>query len=274
MELSQHQKDFFDAFGYLVFRQLFSPVETEEITEAFEYSLRTFGGGEAHDGNNQTNLVAFIDRTERLSSLLDDPRIVGIASALLGANFNYASGDGHYYVGDTGWHPDAFWGESFSLKMAFYLDPVRRDTGCLRVLPGSHRPDSNIGYGKIQPAKFRDQFGIAPRDFPGVEALESDPGDLVVFNHDLWHAAFGGGSRRRMFTINLTRHGNNAHEKELAQRYFNDHSPGALKVTLDGGMYDSVMLRTAGPERLVHLEEYQSMHDERYPRGSSAKQDK
>ena len=33
--------------------------------------------------------------------------------------------------------------------------------------------------------------------------LEMQPGDLVVFNHRIKHASFGGGTRRRMFTINL-----------------------------------------------------------------------
>ena len=40
------------------------------------------------------------------STLLEHPAIVAVASALLGPDFNYGSGDGHYYVGDTAWHPD------------------------------------------------------------------------------------------------------------------------------------------------------------------------
>ena len=39
----------------------------------------------------------------RLSTLLDDDRIVGICDALLGEGFNYASGDGNFYSGETGW---------------------------------------------------------------------------------------------------------------------------------------------------------------------------
>jgi ectoine hydroxylase-related dioxygenase (phytanoyl-CoA dioxygenase family) len=42
---------------------------------------------------------------------------------------------------------------------------------------------------------------IAQDQVPAV-ALESQPGDVVAFNHNLMHAAFGGSQRRRMFTMN------------------------------------------------------------------------
>ncbi len=44
-------------------------------------------------------------------------------------------------------------------------------------------------------------FGLEPRDVPSF-ALESQPGDVVFFSHQLWHASFGGRSGRRMFTLN------------------------------------------------------------------------
>ena len=37
MTLSQEQLNFFDTFGYLLVRQLFSPDETEKIIEGFEW---------------------------------------------------------------------------------------------------------------------------------------------------------------------------------------------------------------------------------------------
>ena len=46
--------------------------------------------------------------------------------------------DGNLYAGDTGWHWDGWHRDITHIKMAFYLDPVARDTGCLRVIPGSH----------------------------------------------------------------------------------------------------------------------------------------
>ena len=57
----------------------------------------------SHDGSSRTMIVPTIDHSPRLSTLLDDRRIVGICSDLLGKDFCYASGDGNYYSGDTGW---------------------------------------------------------------------------------------------------------------------------------------------------------------------------
>ena len=35
-----------------------------------------------------------------------------------------------------------------------------------------------------------------------MAALETIPGDILMFNHDTYHSAWGGGNRRRMFTMN------------------------------------------------------------------------
>ena len=106
-------------------------------------SGRRYGGGHdgrPHDGTARSAIVPFPDQSAYLSTLLDDPRIHDIAASLLGDDFNYTSGDGNFYVGDT---PLALRRlrrpRLLSIKIAFYLDPVTRTTGCLRVIPGSHR---------------------------------------------------------------------------------------------------------------------------------------
>ena len=45
------------------------------------------------------------------------------------------------------------------------------------------------------------ELGLEPHEIPGHIAVETSPGDLVVFNHKTFHASFGGGTRRRMFTV-------------------------------------------------------------------------
>ena len=142
MNLTAPQLQFFDTFGFLEFPGLLAK-EADAITEAFEAVWAAHGGGhdgQPHDHKQRSALVPFIDQHEYLCGLLDDPRIEGIGSALLGDDFNYTGSDGNYYVGDTRWHSDGYRDKKYvSLKMAFYLDPVTRDTGCLRVVPGSHR---------------------------------------------------------------------------------------------------------------------------------------
>ncbi|HZP83766.1 MAG TPA: phytanoyl-CoA dioxygenase family protein [Chthonomonadaceae bacterium] len=265
MELTAQQVRFFQTFGYLAFPGLFSAEEIAWITEEFEYAIQTFGGGQAHDGTRRTMMGAPIERTPKLCTLLDDPRVRGVIGGILGEDFNYASGDGNYYTGDTGWHPDGNWGQLFACKVAFYLDPLTRDTGCLRVIPGSHRPDHYIRTEKIDPNKSEELFGVAPRHFPGNVALETTPGDLVLFNHDLYHAAFGGGTRRRMFTMNCTRHCTSAPDLETLHKYLSIHSPGGYKVNTGAGMFLPLMLDTADAGRWRHLCQCAEVHDELFP---------
>lgn len=265
MQVTASQKQFFSTFGYLMFPALFSPDEMAWITEEFETAIQAYGGGQKHDGSARTMMGAPIERTEKLCSLLDDPRLLEILGSLLGEDFNYCSGDGNYYTGDTPWHPDGNWGELFAVKAAFYLDPLTRDTGCLRVLPGSQDPEHLIRRQAINPNKAQEMFGIAPRDFPGNVALETTPGDLVLFNHDTYHSAWGGGTRRRMFTMNCIRHCHTEEEQELGRRYISVHSPGGYKVDTGAGMFFPLMLDTASEQRRRHLLQPAKIHDELFP---------
>ena len=56
---------------------------------------------ELFGGERTSTMFPVIDQREKLSGLLEDPRIHGLLSALLGDDFNYAGGDGHHYIGDT-----------------------------------------------------------------------------------------------------------------------------------------------------------------------------
>jgi len=269
MYLTPEQHNFFDAFGYLAFPGLFAAEEIAWIAAEFEQVLDTFGAGDQHDGSRRTMIVPTIDHSERLCTLLDDARILGIAGDLLGDDFNYASGDGNYYSGDTGWHPDGNYPELFAIKVAFYLDPVGRDSGCLRVLPGSHHNDSIWRSGAANPREAA-AWGGDPADVPGHVALETEPGDLVVFNHNTWHASFGGGTRRRMFTMNLHKRGKTAEELAWVDEYLQHHCPVAHGFKI-GGMYTDAMLDTAPPGRLVHLQQLFERHALVHPEDTVAR---
>ena len=131
-----------------------------------------------------------------------DPRVNGIFSSLLGDDFQYLGSDGNYYVGDTSWHSDGGWPRPIIYyKMALYLDPLTRETGALRVIPGSHRYGE--GYAEEIHQLVREseeQWGIGGSEVPAM-VLETNPGDVVVFNQGTKHSTWGGGDRRRMFTF-------------------------------------------------------------------------
>ena len=265
MQLTEKQHEFLRVFGYLHFPGLFAEQETQRITEEFELTMQGVGGGEGHDGSTRTFLLCPIEHRPFMCGLLDDERILGIAGDILGDDFNYASGDGNYYSGDTHWHPDGGWGQLFACKIAFYLDPLTKDTGSLRVIPGSHNPDHFVRVQKIDPNESAALFGVPPSEFPGNAALETNPGDLVIFNHDLYHAAFGGGTRRRMFTMNLTRNCKTPADEETLDRYLSVHSAGGYKIRTGRGMYYPTMLDTADERRMVHLRQCSEVHDVLFP---------
>lgn len=87
--------------------------------------------------------------------------------------------------------------------MAFYLDTLTKDTGCVRLIPGSHLVGDS--YGDAVEAGRSDSeasWGLPGTEVPCV-CIESEPGDIVIFNHCLKHASFGGSGRRRMYTMNF-----------------------------------------------------------------------
>ena len=265
MQLTEQQTRFFDAFGYLVVRQLFSPEEVERVIEGFEWSIRNWGGGQDHDGTKRTMFGGPIEHAPEMCAILDHPGVLGLIGGVIGDDFSYCGGDGNYYVGDTHWHPDGNWGRLWATKTAFYLDEVDAGSGCLRVIPGSHRPGHYLRAEGVNPRESEALFGVPPSEFPGSLALESSPGDVVIFNHDLYHASFGGGRQRRMFTMNCTRRAATPEEHELARQYISVHSPGGYGVDTGAGMFFPTMLDTAGEGRMEHLRQPVEIHDELFP---------
>ena len=166
--LSEDQMEQFRTFGFLAFPGLLADC-VDRIIEEFEAIWAAQGGGHhgrKHDGVTRSAILPFPDRSEYLSSLLDDPRVHDIASSICGEDFNYTSGDGNLYAGDTRWHSDGYGRRPvLSIKMAFYLDPTTKNTGALRVFPGSHRVGEP--FADALERHLRDGgFGIAPTRSP------------------------------------------------------------------------------------------------------------
>ena len=255
--ITDAEKNHFETFGFLVLRQFFAAAEMEIIIAEFEDVMLEDRGGKPFAGLQRQIVSDWFKRRAAVHYLIDDERLRGPIKQLLGPNYFFKDGnDGNFYVGDTGWHPDLGWDPSIpagrmdpyrlagnmtqhyvpSIKAAFYLDSVDADTGCLRVIPGSHRSPFHEMFWSLHldiPARAEklahvgpkllemwerdtgspeggeqllqdpdlNHFGLAPSDIPGV-AIESEPGDALFFSHQLWHASFGGRSGRRMFTMN------------------------------------------------------------------------
>jgi hypothetical protein len=249
--LSPAQLSFFHTFGFLSMPGLLDD-RIARIIEEFEVLWALQGGGhfgQAHDGKRRSCIAPCIDRSVYLSTMLDDPRLEGIATSILGDDFNYMGSDGNLYAGDTGWHSDGWHRDIVHIKMAFYLDPVARDTGCLRVIPGSHKIGDHFS-DSLQREIYQAEksWALHGRDVPCV-ALESRPGDVVIFNHNTKHAAFGGSARRRMFTMNCCQRYPEDRLQELR-----DYLAGGARFWVERA-YGEAMIKTATPQRMRHLEQ-------------------
>ena len=250
MPLTEQQIRFFDTFGYLGFPGLLAD-RAQGIIDAFEADWAERGGGHdgrPHEGTARSCIVPFIDQHEYLCTLLDDPRILAIGESLLGEDFNYMGSDGNYYAGDTNWHSDGF-DPNHRVKIALYLDPLTRDTGCLRVVPGSHLLGDRYARSlQKQIGRSQELWGMDGRDLPAV-ALETRPGDLLCINQNTKHAAFGGSARRRMFTLNFARRFPEERLQELR-----DYCANHARFWTDR-LYGEAMIHTATPSRMRHLEQ-------------------
>lgn len=134
-------------------------------------------------------------------------------------------------------------------KMALYLDPVTATSGALRVIPGSQHYGDHFAEALQETLRqSQDKLGIPGSAVPAI-SLDSNPGDVVVFNQNTKHSAWGGSNRRRMFTINCTAH------------YADDDIPflrnevAAFARFWVNSVYGDAMMRTATPERMVHLQQ-------------------
>jgi len=187
-----------ETFGFLMLRQLFAPGEVKVLREAAIEVVNQQGGGKAFTNDPGFGTGGFLERHPALANWVDDDRIYEISEAMLGPDYVLQHTGGAVWRGDTLWHGGVGSEECPSppyktAKIAMYFDNLTKDTGCLRVIPGSHRrPYADL----LQPLMSEDKdptrqaFGLRGPDVPCV-ALESEPGDVIVFAESTFHSSFG-----------------------------------------------------------------------------------
>ena len=247
-KLNRDQINFFNTFGFILLKGLFLD-KIEDIINCFEEVF------ELHSRNQKRNpnyverkcIPQFIDSHKNLANLIDDKRIINIGKCILGNKFNYMGSDGNYYNSNTIWHSDGWESNILHIKLAFYLDHLKQNNGCLKVLPGSHHIQDI--YSKDLETSFKKNNSYLIKlgaEVPGI-SIETKPGDLICFNHNLKHSSFGGAKNRRMFTINLSQRYPEENLRNLKD-YINEGS----RFWLDRA-YGDIMLNTASKKRMKYL---------------------
>ena len=191
--LTDAQRDFYNTFGYVVLKQLFSSEELETIRREFDNMLAEQYSHTPYDGSARHWTPMMDEDTPFLADLMEDGRFFAVAKQLYGDDVLGVVVDGNRYTGNTHWHRDTATVHQYGVKFAFYLQTVDVDTGALRVIPGTHRLPND------------DEFAHGVRSMlvesVPATALASEPGDVVAFDIRLWHASFGGSDDRQMCTV-------------------------------------------------------------------------
>lgn len=210
--LSPQQIHFFETFGFLKLPGLFAD-DIDDITRGFE---ELFGNEEQpvwetqealHGDQRRLIIPGFIEQSEKLLPLKDDPRVLGVVQSVLGLDYQWASSDGNLFYCESYWHPDDYAAplHHYHVKLSFYLDDLTGENGAIRLIPGSHFHAQTyartLRKGLDGSRDVRDVYGIEGADVPSI-TVESSPGDLIIWNFRTIHGSYQGGERRRLFSLN------------------------------------------------------------------------
>jgi hypothetical protein len=227
IKLTKQQIAHFKTFGYLIRRQVFPPDELAAIVRAAEDRWRQMEtAGKVEVGN-------FIEPCPQLVYLADDDRIYEPVSQLLGPGFIWGGSEGnrreHRELDDHIWHSDrdAVNGMTFGcIKHMIYFEPTTKDTGALRIVPGSHHQafaELLDPLNEQRPDTCRRLFGVEGGELPCVP-LESEPGDLVMFSQYLFHGVYQKQATRRYIALKFAEKPTAPAHFELLNKYTPDRS--------------------------------------------------
>tara|TARA_Y100000588_G_scaffold363704_1_gene426620 strand:+ start:2532 stop:3317 length:786 start_codon:yes stop_codon:yes gene_type:complete len=207
-KLTPEQLSHFQTFGFLCLRQLFLPQEMISITSEVDELMVAHPGRQS--GPSHQSVAPFVELSPDLAWLPEDDRIFLPMEQLLGPGFIWGCSEGvagsFNESHDHTWHCDR--GGQIDLqytriKIMIYLQSMRKETGCLRVIPGSQHADFHRSLLPLQEQHVKpgaEIFGVAGSDLC-CHALEVDPGDVIVFNHYLFHAVYGKQPLRRYIAL-------------------------------------------------------------------------
>ena len=212
--LTQAQVDHFDVFGFLRLSKVFTLEEIDILSQASKSVCSELLGHVPTSGDVVWH-QPFVELHPTLIDLIADDRIYLPMRDLLGENFIWVGSEGMYGFSDRlrdhHWHSD---GDKDTRKLAYrhiksmiYLDPLRRESGALRVIPGSHRLPLNEMLQPFQDDHIKEQptfFSLEGKEIPAY-AIETDPGDVVLFNQWLFHAVYGKAGHRRTIVLKFAR---------------------------------------------------------------------
>jgi hypothetical protein len=201
--ITDDQKAFWDAFGFLYLPQRFSKSEVNDLKKAAIEVIEKEGGRDAFYNAPTWAIGAFAERHHVLTDWLADDRIYGIPEKLLGPDFFLETNAGSVFWSNTSWHGGFQQGDTsetvhMTSKTVMYFDSLNQNNGSLLVIPGTHRfpmgTNIKIPYSADEDL-FLEEYGVSSEEIPCV-SLDTEPGDIIVFSERTYHASFGSAKGR------------------------------------------------------------------------------
>lgn len=212
--LSQEERRQFEEDGYVVrpaalpgerveyyvsvLDELVEKGRTVQTSDHTTWSLQLDGEGNPIPGFvSKVQGVCVIE--PRIRDLASEPAILGAAQALLGSEVDFFGTKFFPKLPggstSTHWHQDSWYFKTDTDKIvsaAVYLEDTDADTGCLRVVPGSHR-------GEIAEHVFSGLGAWSSVDETEAVDIVCPAGTIVLFSARLMHGAYDNFSDRSSY---------------------------------------------------------------------------
>jgi ectoine hydroxylase-related dioxygenase (phytanoyl-CoA dioxygenase family) len=202
--VTQEQFDRFNEQGYLVFADVFSPEDLEDMraeVDRLQKAEGAYGGHEVHIEPGAMRLSNLFNKSASFDRVMRCGPTLAIAHRLMGEIRMYslnarnpAKGQGQQLLHSDVWRAHADdWRLVNTMVM---LDDMTEDNGPTRVVPGSHKlvpinvPDINV----IESDRIvvtAEEEALMPKDpvatHPREVHLTGKAGSIAVINARIWH---------------------------------------------------------------------------------------
>ena len=206
--LTRQEVGQYHAYGFVVIRGCLSGAEIERIGAAHRKAIDAKATADGRFGDGGTvNYGNFVEDDDAFSALVEHPKLMEAMRDIDGAEFLYMGGSDIWENrDDTPWHCDQIPGSRvWTAKAAVYLDEAHEDDGALNAIPGTHIPEFNAAimrsWGRFK-GGGSPRLWLEPKEVPGAVSVQTRPGDVVLFQTNLWHSAWrrvDGQPRRNLF---------------------------------------------------------------------------
>jgi ectoine hydroxylase-related dioxygenase (phytanoyl-CoA dioxygenase family) len=219
--LTEEQVACFDAQGYHAPVRVLSERDARRYREHLESFERRYPDDVIKLDQKAHMLCPWVDEMIRLPGLLDPLEdLLGPNLLCWGTSLRVKEPDGKTFAG---WHQDTAYADVKPIVVicALALSPCRRESGCIRVIPGSHRWEllphrENFGTASLL---TREQTIEGDLDTSGAVDLLLEPGEAALFNNAICHSSEPNCSRDRriLFLIEIVpTYAHQAHPRESA----------------------------------------------------------